>query len=425
MLKTFSNISISKGVFQSLLTIFGSLIASGFSALSLILIGRYLGPERFGEFSVGFAILLILVRLNDLGMTNIVQRYAAQESDTTKINRIFSLATKIRLIGAGIIIVVGLLSSQWLASVMNFPQPTIIYLAFILSTATTFYEHFQAMLQSLHKFVASSLVNILQAVAKFIGALILTVVTNGATLPIFSWYVFAPAIPVFLFSLFLPKWVQIHIQQDFSVEFDRIKKLTLHSSIAIIAAGIIENIDVLFVQSYLNTYEAGLLGGVSRIALLFSIAAYALSSVLNPRVAKYQDKQHLISFIKKGTLLALISMFGFLVFVPFSQLILHFTIGDQYLPALGILNILVAASFLTVALVPFIALFFSFDNPYYFSLSGILQLLIIIAGNMIFVPLYGLEATAWTRLVSRIVVFIFTIVFAYYAFKKTYDSRTN
>lgn len=414
---------ISKGVLQTGIILFGSVVASGLSAVSLIVITRQLGPQNFGEFSVGFAILLMLVRLNDLGMTNTVQRFAAQEKDPEKINRIFSLATRIKLIGAFAILVCGLIFSGSIATALHFSHPAIILLAFVLSAATTFYEHVQAMLQSLHRFAQSSLVNVTQSVVKVVGAGLLLLSHSTAATPTFSWYTLAPFAPVLLSPMLFPSWVKINPFKKYAAELQLIKKHAFHSAFAFISAGIIENVDVLFVQKYLNTYETGLLGGVSRIALLFSILAYALSSVLNPRVAQYTNKKDMRAFLIKGLLLTLMVGVGFLLFMPLSKWVLLFTIGSAYLPGLSILNILVAASLLTVAVVPFIALFFSFDIPWYFSLSGVLQLAIIVVGNGIFVPEYGLAAAAWTRLAARLALFVFTVVLALYMYKKTYATR--
>lgn len=414
---------ISKGIVQTAVILFGSIVASGLSAVSLIIITRQLGPQNFGEFSVGFAILLMLVRLNDLGMTNTVQRFAAQEKDPEKINRLFSLATRIKLLGALVITVCGVLFSAHIATALHFSHPTIILLAFVLSTATTLYEHVQAMLQSLHRFAQSSLVNVTQAVVKVLGAGALLLSHSSAAIPTFSWYTAAPATPILLFPLLFPGWVKINPFKKYAAEFKLIKKHAFHSAFAFVSAGIIENVDVLFVQKYLNTYETGLLGGVSRIALLFSILAYALSSVLNPRVAQYTNKKDLRAFFMKGLLLTLAVGVGFLLFMPLSKWVLLYTIGSAYLPGLSILNILVAASLLTVAVVPFIALFFSFDIPWYFSLSGVLQLVIIVVGNGIFVPEYGLAAAAWTRLAARLALFVFTLLLAVYMYKKTYATR--
>jgi O-antigen/teichoic acid export membrane protein len=410
----------SKGIQQSVMILVGSFFASGLSAIALILITRQLGPQGFGEFSVGFAILLILNRLNDLGMTNVVQRYGAQEQDQDKISLIFSYATKVKFIGAVIICFIGIFFSPWIAQQLHFSQPIIIYLAFFLSVATTIYEHLQAMLQALHRFFYVALMNVLQSFAKTVGAVVLFVTASRASVPIFAWYMAVPALPLIFFSAIFPKWVKINIFKKFPAQHELAKNLAIHSSFSFVAAGIIENIDVLFVQHYLNTYEAGLLGGVSRVALLFSILAFALSSVLNPRVAKYKLKQDIESFLKKAFLLVGCTVIGFLLFLPLSKIILLLTIGQQYLAGVHVMNILVAASFLTVAVMPFIALFFSFNKNWYFSVSGLLQLTIIVVGNVGFVPIYGLEAAAWTRLTARLSLFVFTVVLALITYRQHY-----
>ena len=89
----------SRVVIQTVVTLSGSLVASALAAVSLILITRHLGPQKFNEFSVGFAILLILSRLNDLGMTNVVLKYVAQENNHAQINKLLSYATRIKLLG--------------------------------------------------------------------------------------------------------------------------------------------------------------------------------------------------------------------------------------------------------------------------------------------------------------------------------------
>lgn len=416
----FQQVLRSKGIQQSVIILVGSFVASGLSAIALILITRQLGPQRFGEFSVGFAVLLILNRLNDLGMTNVVLRYAAQESDHSKINSIFSYATKVKLIGAIFIWLIGALFSPWIANLLHFSQPLIIYLAFFLSAATTIYEHLQAMLQALHLFLQAAIMNVLQSLAKTLGAAVLFVTATTNSLPIFAWYMLVPALPVFFFWSFFPGWIKINIFKNLTAQHSLVKNLAFHSGFAFVSAGIIENIDVLFVQHYLNTYEAGLLGGVSRVALLFSVLAFALSSVLNPRVAKYHLKKDIQSFLQKAFLVTIATIIGFLCFVPFSKLILLLTIGPQYLPGLEVMNVLVAAAFLTVAVVPFIALFFSFHKHWYFSVSGLLQLVIIVVGNVVFVPRFGLVAAAWTRLVTRLALFGFTVLLAIITYRQQY-----
>jgi len=415
------------GLRQSALMIFGTTAGQFFSAISLIIISRVLGPTQFGQFSVGFALLLILVRLNDLGMTIAVQKYGAQAQSHEDANKIFSYTLKIKLLGAVVILLTGVVFGPRIAELLQFDQPIIITLAFVLSAATVLYEQLQAMLQSLHRFGQSVGANFIQAVGKFIGSVVLITtvgsagsasasVSQVATIGIFSWFVLAPALPVLVYRWLMPKWTSLKLVQNFSQQRILIKSVATHAAIGFISAGVIENIDILFVQKYLDTYEAGLLGGVSRIALLVTMMAYSLGTVLNPRVAQYKQLEQLQAYWKKAWLVVLAACVGFVAFIPFAGMSIHYTIGPEYTSGSSVLLILMASAFLTLAVIPFIALFFSYDVPWYFSVSGILQLMIIIGGNWYFVPLFGLEGAAWTRLAARLVLFIFTVAVAYWSY---------
>ena len=120
-----------------------------------------MGPTQFGYFSVGFALLLMLVKVNDLGSTFVLQRYAAQAQDKAEANKIFSYTLKLKLILSLVIFGLGIFLAEPLSSLLNFRYPVLIFLAFALSAVTMLYEHLQAMLQSLHCFYQSVLANML------------------------------------------------------------------------------------------------------------------------------------------------------------------------------------------------------------------------------------------------------------------------
>lgn len=407
----------SQGIRQSLVVMFGNAAAQCFSAVALILISRLLGPSRFGEFSLGFALALILNRFSDLGLSFAVQKFIPKAQSKNEINRLVSYTTLVKGWVVVSQIALGLLSYQWLAELLQFQNSTIILCAFLFSPATVLYEHFQAVLQSLHRFSLSVLMNTAQAVLKAAAAVAIWFGGVSSTTAILIIYLLAPLFPVLFIKRLLPSWMSITpFSGNFSSERSMTKALMSHAAVGYVTAGIIENIDILFVQRFLDTYEAGLLGGVSRVALLFSLLAYSLGTVLNPRVAAYTSIHQLNSFMKKSLLLLVACVVGFIIYLMLANWILILTVGQSYLSGINVMNTLVASSFLTIAVMPFIALFFSLDAPWYFSISGVLQLIIIVTGNVVFLPIYGLEATAWTKLVSRAVLFLFTVGVSMYLY---------
>jgi len=65
---------LSPGLRQSFLLIGGSLFAGVFSAIALILISRHLGPVLFAEFTVGYSLLVIITRIQGLGLNVALQK---------------------------------------------------------------------------------------------------------------------------------------------------------------------------------------------------------------------------------------------------------------------------------------------------------------------------------------------------------------
>jgi len=384
-----------------------------------------LGPVQFGEFSVGFAVIMILNRLNDIGLNTTITKFASRSAqDQQSVQAIFSYTLKVKLVFSVILIGLGLVITPFLVQLLHFQQPILIYLSFLLSVCSTWYEQLLSILQALHRFTEAVIVNALQSSLKMFGAIILYVLSFNRSTPIFAWYMAAPLFPILFSGYFLPKWFKISFQKISLKDKTQIWELARHSAVGIVSAGLIENIDILFVQRYLSPFETGLMAGVSKIAMMLLLIAYSLGNVLYPRVARYQEKEQLTAYLKKSVMLCGLVVLGFLAFLPFAQLAIRLTIGQAYLPGTTILYILAASSFLTIATIPFLALFYTFKADWYFSVSGIIQLLIMVVGNGVFVPTYGLAASAWTRLITRLFLFIFTAgIGLYLYYRKFYQQK--
>lgn len=407
------------GVFQSFITIFGSIFSMAISAIAMIFISRSLGPSKFGEFSVAFAILLILNKVTDLGLTTVQLKLIPTLTSKPQQMKLFSFCLRTKLLLALLLAIVGSLCVPVLIKFLNFQYPTLLYITFWFNVFTVCYEQLLVMLQSLHRFVQAVYSNALQATTKILLALLTANFFPENTAIAFAGYAFAPMIPFIFRKYLLPPQCILSLVQDFKEQKNKIAKLAGHAAIGYMAIGFIDNIDILIVQKYLNAYETGLLGGAGKIAMLVTLAGYALSTVLNARAARYERWVDKITFVKKGLLLSTIVMIFFLSILPFTHHLIALTIGNAYRESSGILQILLASSSLVIVTTPFTALFFSLKNSeWYFSASGLLQLIIIIVGNVIFVPSFGLAGSAWTKLIAKIVYLVFTLIAAMYFLRK-------
>ncbi len=411
----------SVGLRQSVFSIAGNSTATFISAASLMLITRILGPEKFGVFSVGFSIVLILTKLNDFGI-NIAVLLLASTSHTQQYNySVFYHALRYRLLISSIIAGCGLLSYHYIAQHLGIPEKGIIALACTVGLSTAYYEQFLVFFQSLHKFGSVIVSNITQATLKIIGALLFSLSAHTSVTWLFAAYIAAPCAVIFVAMKNMPEFLSVKnmkyilTMRDSTLE-NMYKKIVIHSSVAIICAGIIENIDILFVQYYVQGVDAGVYAGMSRLALLFSLVAYYLGDVLNARAAHYTQQEDQKKFLQKAFLIASLAAVAFFALIPFYDLMINLSIGRAFIQGKNYLFLLMAASFFKIAAMPFIALYYSYKKDWAFSVTGLIQLGILLIGNFIFIPIYGAWGAAVMRMVTQaslLFTALFFVIFFY------------
>lgn len=431
----------SQGLRHSVLTIASYGLASAFSAVAIILISRLLGPTNFADFSVAFSLSLILNRLNDFGLSIVLQKFVGSVAKNTttiplvgqiaeklqrrQINSYLSLLLKYRLALSVIIVTLGLIFAETISAYLQISNPILIPLTFIFSISVTHFEFSQITLQSLGKFKLAAYNYLLPSLIKFGMAVLVFFMQIHDTQLILSIYLLSTLPSLLIAELLKPKWIKYQLDQNFKKENPKVLALLQHSAFAVVSAGIIENMDILFAKHYLSAYEAGLLAGVNKIAILLYVVAYALANVLNPRVAAYHDRANFNSFLKKAWGITVLAVSGFFVSLPLAPLLIHWTIGPQYAAGNDILIVLMAAGFISIALTPFMASFYAFKNNSYFSQSALLQLLIVLIGNFYFVPQFGLTASVYTRLIARVALLGFTWWILWRSYGREFGKRSQ
>lgn len=412
----------SKGVAQTAVTAVGNFGSAFISAVAIILISRNLGPSLFGEFSAGFSLALIASRLNDAGITIATQKFASRSENKTQVKSFIWHGYRLKAILTVVLVALSLALSPLLTSILQFSNPFVVPISLVLGLVLTYFDQLVAGLLATHMFMKAALANFLQSAVKLVGSILLLYVYPTSLLPILIIYILAPGTPFLLKSFFEPKWFKkIPIVSLTETDTALFFNLAKHTALLVFVIGIIDSIGILFVKTFLDSYQTGLLGGISRIALLFTLIGVSLSQVLNNRVSRYTSKKDIDTYIKKSLLLVGASLVSFLVVIPFLPLLVQYSIGDAYLVALNPLIILLASVFIYILSVPFGALFYSFEKNSFFSLSGVLQCIAIIGTNFLLVPSFGIAGAAWAQLITRMVMLIFTIIFAYMVYRKKYE----
>jgi O-antigen/teichoic acid export membrane protein len=404
--RTISTLSQSSGVRQSAILTGGNLFATVLSAIGLILISRTLGPTRFAEFSAGYSLLVIVSKMSNLGLSVAIPQYAGEAFQKKNWQLVFvrflRVASALLYGVTSVLIVGGLVFAPWLAQAMGFSSPLTVQIAFACAAITVWFEYFSVVFQAFHRFVPAAVMMLVQASWKMAVAII--VVAWSPTLAITTLFLIFYASPFWGVALTFP-WLPFG-REIISPRWDTrawqaFRRIAPHGAILIATTGVLEYVDVLFLQRWGTAYETGLYGGVVQIASLSYVIVYSLSAVLSARVARYRSTADIRAYQLKAIGLAGLLFLGGICTLPFVPFVISLTIGGAYLPAAQYLTWMLLAGIITIATVPFTALFYAYDRPSYFSVSGLLQLGLMIGGGVILIPMYGIWGAVLTRLITR------------------------
>ena len=194
-------------------------------------------------------------------------------------------------------------------------------------------------------------------------------------------------------------------------------------AVSVIFAAIGENLNVFMVSSKLASFQTGIYSAAEKFILPFYLFAGALGTVLISRTSEFLELSHIKSFIKKVAVLQLVLLFLCLSILPFTFL-LPFLLGQEYLPSVEILQILVVGSYFRLAITPLNSVFYPLGKSIIFALDSILQVTLLFFLNKIFLHQFQAKGAAFSLVITNIVIFITNYVFLYFILKK-YEKKAG
>jgi O-antigen/teichoic acid export membrane protein len=391
----------------------GNVVGTVISAIALILFSRFMGPAEFGLFSAAFAAMQIVVRVADLGTNMATERAIARVygHDNQLADRLMRVGFWLKAVNFAACATIGWFIAPWIGSLLRLDSVSLIRSAILLASGTIFFEYTTLVFQATHHFGMVARITIAQAIGKLLFGFILIWqgilhATSGLLV-----YGLLPGVGA------LTAWVKnpltsFTLPKSWQKDLWAILAVAKWTGLAAVAATLADNIDTLMVKSFMTSYDTGIWSGAVRIATFASLVGWSIGSVLNIRVAKYHDPAHLKTYLGKAWKLALLSFLVIFVCLPLAGFSIWVTIGQAYLSATAPLQILLIASGLAAATSPYVALFYLFDRPQYYALAGFISTGILLLGDYFAIPAFGLMGVAWIRVVVRIAVLVFTLLYA-------------
>jgi O-antigen/teichoic acid export membrane protein len=397
----------------------GAVLSRFITYFTRIFIARYFGPEDYGLFSLGLAVIGFAGAFAVLGLPTGVTRYVSyyrskKEEAQVKGVLVFSLfvVALVSCIFGGVLFLV---SPQIASIVFHNPELTKVFMVFAISVPftalssilTSSFEGFQDI--KYRVYTERIILNVLKLVfIVFLGVL------GYGVLGIAFAYTLATVLTFFIALYFLETKI-FSLRSKIPAIY--IKKEMLVFSLPLMLAGfmktIMTRIDTVMLGYYRTAGEVGVYNAAVPTAQILVIATSSMAVLFLPVITELYvkgQKELLEVVYKTVTKWAFyLNLPVFLIMVFFSRQVMALMFGLEYISGSLALSIL-AVGFFTVSMsfTPYYLLIMSKKTRSIFIIS-LFATLINVVLNWTLIPIYGLEgaamATAVTYFMNSILLF--------------------
>ncbi|MFR2352843.1 MAG: flippase [Bacteroides ovatus] len=388
----------------------GKIINMGGALLVAILVARYLGPEQYGLMNYVISYVAIFNILSEFGMSNIeIRELAAHPQNKEKI---LGTCFILRLISASItylVIVITLIifHTDWYTSVM-----ILVYgLSLFPNVFLLIRNYFTSIVEN--EYIVKS-----EIIRTFIGVLIKVIlVLSHCSL---TWFIIATAFDFFLVaSGYLFSYRKI-IGSPFVWVFDKsLVTYILKESFPLVLSGaavvIYQRIDQVMIGNMIDQKSVAYFATAGKFTDLVLFLPTMLTQTVVPLLvaAKISSTNERYERLKRQfiSIIVWISVFISFFLSIISYYLVAFTYGDQYLPAVPVLQIL-AFKTIGMALSSSSGQIIIMEHIQKWAvIRNVIACCVCVSLNYILIPKYGIIGSAWVTIITVFIASYFANIF--------------
>ncbi|MCX6812246.1 MAG: oligosaccharide flippase family protein [Candidatus Berkelbacteria bacterium] len=411
----------TKKLFSSSAVMFvGTFIASIFSYLFNMLMGRYLGPKNYGEMTALMSLLMI-VSVAGGAILTVAMKYGSElyvGERLRALKKLLAVLSKYVYFFALFLFLIGLALVRPISNYFSISglTPTVVALLSLIFGLVIMVN--KGILQGAQKFYALSAVGIFEMAARLALGIILVKIglaVSGALLGIVLATAATYALTFWPISGIFKKIKKDRTEKNFTFDKKEILNYSWPALGSMLLLAIAINLDIILVKHYFPPDIAGIYAAVSTVGKIILYITSPVVSVMFPMISEKKtrgDKHYPLFFY--SLLMVLVGSFLILgAYTVAPAKIIGVLYGAQYinlfylLPEIGLAILLYS---LINLLVNYFLVVRNFRFIWFFALAEILQILAIAKFHS------SLE------LVVRIIILSFALLFAammiYYLFGK-------
>lgn len=415
------NLIFSRTAIDTYFVLTGNLFTIIFSFLFTVLTVRLLSLADFGIFSVLLTLLLLIAEIADMGIGNSLSYFLPKlKNNLIKRLSFVKAAFLLQLIIIVFLVSIIILTSPFLAQIV-FHQQDVVYLITIVALLgipfSSWLNFFQYCLSAIEKFIKVAVVSASSSFLRLIFLLILIVFSKISLASI----VWIQVLSFILASFFAFSLVGFDFLAN-KLSFNNLRKIFFFASFlgtARTLTAVASKLDLVMLIALSDAYETGLYATAVKVISVYPLVAGSLTTVIAPKISAIAQPAQLYSFIKKVTLVTLGLIGTIIVFMIIAQPFMMIVFGPKVALAVPMLRLLLLAMIFLVSSIPAVGVaVYYLHKPFILTINSFLQLIIVIVGNLLFIPYWGGIGAALSLNLAYGITLLLTLYLTFYYLKK-------
>lgn len=401
-----------------------------FSFISSIIIARSFGEEFFGKWGVILGLIMTLIQIAIPNLSAIIVTQVAENKEKNKeySSEVLGFMLVMVLLSSIILNIFVFFGSE-LISKEFYNNSKLFFIIKVFSFSFVFLmlkSYFKAILMAFEDFRASSLVEISSWVLFVAGVLITVTFKLKEDLFVILFYIISQALSALIGVIIVKRVLKKH---EISIVFKEFKKCMnifwKFSLPGIITAGTQGPVDV-YTKSIIVKLPKGLesMGGVQAVYNWYTFITFIpmiICRIMTPVFSTIKGTGNVIKLknaINKSVLISfLISLLFSLPVIMFSGEILSIY-GEGFLKYDRIFKIIVFSGLIESTAHVIMGLYAVFSIMWLRTINTFIYSFLFLTLAVYLVPNFGIEGYAFSLLISRVFMVIFTVSSAFYGYLK-------
>lgn len=375
------------------------------SFLILLYVARYLGPDRFGYYSFAFAFVYFFAFITDMGMHNVLVREISKKPELS--NYLIGNATILKIMLSILAFVLAIMTATLLNfSIVETKSLYIASMGLLVSSISAYGVIYETNMKNEYSIFFNSVSKLFLLLSVFVG-----IYLNQNLF----FFIYVSVMSELIHNMLMYLFSKKYIKPIFHLNIELIKNIltsALPIAISSVFAMIYFRIDVVMLQLMTSNLEVGYYSAAYRLteALIFIPSSFMTSIFpLMSRYFKSLPDYFIKAYERSFKYLFATGLFLAIIITSFSNRIIIFVYGDQYLYSASALQILIWPTFFMFINLLLSYTFISSNNQKYIAQISIFAAFINVLLNIVLIKLYGYNGAAVSTLITELIVMVIGI----------------